>query len=104
MDGEGEDEDYESIFTKENQKHRIVKYHEHGILRRKGENWVFESQSETQDFNTEGSDITLIDLLDDLSKEGYALVGVDGGDYILRNENKIEEIEGYWDTDEIKSI
>lgn len=92
-----ENEDDEE-HTKENQKYRIIKYHEHGILKRKGENWVFESRGDTQDFDTEGSGIELIDLLDDLSKEGYALVGVDGGDYILRNENEIEDIEGYWET------
>ncbi len=96
-------DDEEHIFTKENQKYRIIKYYDHGILSKRGNDWIFESEAETREYEgTEG--IELIELLNDLSQDGYLLVCMDGKDYILRSENVIEEIQGYWDTDEIESI
>jgi tRNA G26 N,N-dimethylase Trm1 len=84
-----------------NKKTRTVNYHKHGILRKfvnhetDEEKWVFECQHETNEYSGGGFD--LIDLLDDLSKEGYELVCSRDDEYILRTKVEIEEIEEYWD-------
>jgi len=84
-----QDIDIEDQLDEKSKKHRIVKYHQHGILskvfNKKEETWLFETPSDHLEFE-EGD---LITVLDDLSKEGYQLVCSSSDDeYILRT--KIE--------------
>lgn len=106
MDKDKVEED-EHIFNDENKKYRTVRYHPHGILEKtfylRGEDrepgWVFDCQNDVREFI--GEEAELIDILDELSKEGYELICGSDDEYILRTKNEIEEIEEYWDTEDL---
>lgn len=74
-----------------------VKYHQHGTLiknlnhKKIDECWTFE----TSELSVEHEGIDLIDLLDDLSREGFELVSGHDGEYILRTKEEIEYEEEY---------
>lgn len=94
------EKDSDDQFSEENKKHRTVKYHKHGILRKffnldKEEIWAITIEGETLEFH----DGDFIDILDDLSKDGYELICRCEEGFILRTKNKVEEIEEYWDID-----
>lgn len=102
-----DEEDFkDNIFTEENKKQRIIKYHEHGILTKttnmktNEQVWMFETESERKEFEA----VELVTVLDDLSKEGYELICVDDGDYILRTKVETEGIEDYWDLDDLEDV
>lgn len=81
-------------------KYKNVKYRKHGVLKhmvtREGkEVWVFETEEEIIDM----SDYELIDVLNDLSMEGWELVCnmEDGKGYILRSKDEKEETFEYYE-------
>lgn len=101
---EDKDKDDEDKLDEENKKFRTVKYHQHGILSKtfntktKEEIWIFENSGNHFEYET----TELIDILDNLSEEGYELVCSSDGDYVLRTKNEVEEVQEYWDMEPLR--
>lgn len=61
--------------------------------------WIFNCPDGSHEFI--GEEAELIGILDDLSKEGYEVVRNSDDGYILRTKIEIEEVEEYWDTEDL---
>jgi hypothetical protein len=90
------------VIDNEEPQFRTIKYHKHGILKKfmdyKSDkvNWVFEGPDITDTFH----EFDLVDVLDELSINGYELVtSINDGEYILRTKDEVEEDQEYYEDD-----
>jgi hypothetical protein len=79
---------------------KTVRFRKHGRLFKRNDEWIFESGEIDVSFTSE---MELVNVLDELSMDGYDLVCGDGSDnFILRSKGEFEEVEEWYEFDDEK--